>query len=280
MEVLNLAGRILRKCKSIEHKNYTDKKNEYIESIKSEKKLFILGNQKTGSTAIADLISKRSGSSVMLDIQGVLPDPSWLLEQRYDLVNFSDFLFRNRREFDSRVLKEPSLTFFYPKLQEYFPEASYAFIIRNPLENIRSILNRLRIPGDLDSINMADWSELSFMPTWKLALDSTWLGCPEGSYIEALAHRWNVAANVYLRNQDAMHLIRYETFLKDKIGVVDSACDYFGLNPVADVSQFVDKQYQSKGNSGVDLTEFFGNRNYDKIKDICGPTAVYFGYNL
>lgn len=277
---LELVSRLVQKQKSLREKKFLDQKKKYIESVRKEKKILILGNQKTGSTAIADLIAKRSNSSVMLDIKNVLSDPSWLLEQRYGLVDFSRFLFQNRSEFTPKILKEPSLTFFYPQLLNYFPNAGYAFIIRNPLENIRSILNRLKIPGDLDEINMEDWPELSYMPTWKLALDSTWLGCPKGNYIEALAYRWNVAANVYLENKDKMYLIKYEAFLKDKKGVVDSACHYLGLEPVADISGFIDKQYQIKGSSGVNLAEYFGQRNYEIIKDICGSTASYFGYDF
>tara|TARA_B100002003_G_scaffold182027_1_gene170206 strand:+ start:29553 stop:30395 length:843 start_codon:yes stop_codon:yes gene_type:complete len=274
-EVIN---RLVRKKKVLMDQKYLKQKNQYLDAIGSEKKILILGNQKTGSTAIADLIAKRSDSSVMLDIQSVLSDPSWLLEQRYGLSSFSEFLFQKKSEFSPKILKEPSLTFFYPELVKHFPQARYAFIIRNPLENIRSILNRLNIPGDLKGVNMEDWPELSSMPTWKLALDSTWLGCPSGNYIEALAYRWNVAANVYLKNKDAMYLIKYEQFLKDKTGIVDSACDYLGLEPVRNISEFLNKQYQSKGDSGVDLADFFGSENYNVIKKICQPLANKFGY--
>lgn len=276
----SLMKRLIRKKKFLKHEKYLRERQKYVDRIKNKKKVIILGNQKTGSTAIADLVAKRSNKSVMLDIKGVLSEPSWLLEQRYELAEFSDFLFQNRAELSSEIIKEPSLTFFYSDLVNHFHDAKFVFIIRDPFENIRSILNRLRIPGSLTAINMADWPELSYMPTWKLALDSTWLGCPPGSYIEALAYRWNVAAKVYLDRKDEMHLIKYEDFLKDKVGAVDAACQYLGLSPSRDISEFVDKQYQSKGSSGMELTEFFGFENYRKIKEICGSTANEFGYLL
>jgi Sulfotransferase family len=275
-----IINKLIWKRRALINQKFLNQKKQYIEAIGDEKKILILGNQKTGSTAIADLIAKRSGNSVMLDIKSVLSEPSWLLEQRYGLADFSNFLFQNRSEFNPIILKEPSLTFFYPELVKHFPHARYAFIIRNPLENIRSILNRLKIPGDLGEINMADWPELSYMPTWKLALDSTWLGCPPGNYIEALAYRWNVAAQVYLENNDDMHLIKYEKFLEDKVGEVDAACHYLGLTPTNDISEFLDRQYQSKGKVGIDPALFFGPENYAKIKKICDPIANEFGYSL
>jgi hypothetical protein len=280
MERLTVLQRARRKHQAIQDRRYNVKKLEYLEKLKLEPKKIILGNQKTGSTAIADLIAKRTGSSVTLDIQSVLSKPSWLLEQRYHLADFSDFIFQHQHEFDRKIVKEPSLTFFYNDLVKWMPEAKYVFIVRNPFDNIRSILNRLKIPGDLKDINIDDWPELSYMPTWKLAVDSTWLGCPNGSYIEALAYRWCVAADVFLENNDAMYLIKYEDFLKDKVGVVDDVCRYFCLGSENDISEFLGKQYQSKGNRGTNLFDFFGRENYEKIENICRARARKFDYNL
>jgi hypothetical protein len=280
MERLTVLQRARRKHQAIQDRRYNVKKLEYLEKLKLEPKKIILGNQKTGSTAIADLIAKRTGSSVTLDIQSVLSKPSWLLEQRYHLADFSDFIFQHQHEFDRKIVKEPSLTFFYNDLVKWMPEAKYVFIVRNPFDNIRSILNRLKIPGDLKDINIDDWPELSYMPTWKLAVDSTWLGCPNGSYIEALAYRWCVAADVFLENNDAMYLIKYEDFLKDKVGVVDDVCRYFCLGSENDISEFLGKHYQSKGNRGTNLFDFFGRENYEKIENICRARARKFDYNL
>jgi hypothetical protein len=280
MERLTVLQRVRRKCRVIKSRRYESRKADYLKKISYENKIIILGNQKTGSTVIADLIAKRSGKSVSLDIQGAIYSPSWLLEQRYRLADFSDFIFQHQHEFDRKIVKEPSLTFFYNDLVRWMPEVKYAFIVRNPFDNIRSILNRLKIPGDLKAINIDDWPELSYMPTWKLAVDSTWLGCPNGSYIEALAYRWCVAADVFLENNDAMYLIKYEDFLKDKVGVIDDVCRYFCLGSENDISAFLDKQYQKKGKRGTDLLEFFGRANYERIENICGDRARKFGYNL
>lgn len=280
MEHPTVIQRARRKYNNIKFRQLESQKSKYLEKLRNESKIIILGNQKTGSTVIADLISKRAGKTVSLDIQDAIQAPSWLLEQRYGLSDFSDFIFEYRREFDREIVKEPSLTFFYNELSRVIPKSKYAFIVRNPFDNIRSILNRLKIPGDLESINIEDWPELSYMPTWKLAVDSTWLGCPKGSYIEALAYRWCVAADAYLENMDDMYLIKYEDFLKDKVGVIDDVCQYFGLASDNDISEFLDKQYQKKGKRGTDLLQFFGGGNYGRIKKICEDRARKFGYSL
>jgi len=280
LENISIIKRAKRKYRVLKQKRYDSEKKDFIRKITEEEKLIILGNQKTGSTVIADLVSKRSGKSVMLDVLGALNEPEWLLKQRYGLSDLSDFIYRHRDEFGRNILKEPSLTFFYADLVKIFPNAKASFIIRNPLNNIRSILNRLNIPGNLDNIRAEDWPELENMPTWKLALDSTWLGYPEGNYVEALAYRWCAAADVYLKNKDKIYLLEYEKFLSDKSATIDEFCKFHGLALKEDISHLVDTQYQRKGISDVDLHMFFGKSNYDNIMKICDYKARQFGYKI
>jgi hypothetical protein len=280
MERLTILQRVRRKYKSIKSSRYESRKKDFLDKLINANRVVVLGNQKTGSTAIADLIAKRSGKTVALDIQEAIPKPTWQLEQRYGLAEFPDFLFEYASDFEKDIIKEPSLTFFYHDLIKNMPNAKFAYIIRDPFENIRSILNRLKVPGNIEDIEVEDWPEFYYMPTWKLAIDSTWLGWPKGNYIEALAYRWCEAADVYLGHRSEMHLIKYEEFLSDKAEVIDNACRYLNLEPKNDISEFLDRQYQKKGNHGVDLIEFFGRDNYSRIEDICRDRARMFGYDL
>lgn len=276
----NILFRLQRKVNNFKKARYIRDKSRLLGYLRSEKKLIILGNQKTGSTAIAALTSMRSGQSVMLDIQDAITDVSWQLVQKYKVAQFSDFVYRYKDDFSKKIIKEPSLTFYKDDLDKIFPNSNYIFISRNPIDNIRSILNRLKIPGHLPDIEYDDWDELNMYPIWRLALDSTWLGQPRGNYIEALAYRWCVAAESYLSSPNDVFLVRYEDFKVDKVGTIDLICDQFDLPKVQDIRESQNRQYQAKGMSEIDPVEFFGIDNLEKIKTICGDTAIKFGYSL
>lgn len=254
------------------------RKKKFLADRKCESPVIVLGNQKTGSTAIAALLSQASGKSVTLDVVRSIPDVTWQLGIKYDVQYFRDYAWKYRQDFYSEIIKEPSFTFFYAELSEIFPNAKFVFIQRNPFQNIRSILDRLKIPGNLDSINFDEHEELNKGPIWRLVLDSHWLGFECNNYIEGLAYRWNLAAQIYLDNADKFNLVRYEDFLVDKKGTVDELCKSFGLPVVENVGNSVDKQHQSKGQSNVDLKAFFGERNYSIIESICYKNGKRLGY--
>ncbi len=89
-------------------------------------------------------------------------------------------------------------------------------VIRDPRDNIRSILNRLKISGSLADIPAGERARLS--RAWELIIDGRWLGLDGGNYIEMLAQRWNYIADLYLANPDGMILVKYEDFSMNKIG--------------------------------------------------------------
>ncbi len=280
MDNSGICFRVKRKISNLKNEKYKREKVKYIESIKNDYKLIILGNQKTGSTAIAALIGMRSDNAVALDLKDAITDVSWQLVQKYKVGYFSDFVFKYKNDFSKRIIKEPSLTFYKEELDLLFPNSEYIYISRHPVDNIRSILNRLKIPGHLEGIDFDDWDELNMYPIWRLALDSTWLGQPKGNYIESLAYRWCVASQCYLKSPNDMYLIKYEDFTQNKVETIDIACDRFSLPKLRDISESQNRQYQTKGSSEIDPEEFFGPKNLEKIRKICGDTAEKFGYHL
>lgn len=264
-----------------EMQKYKEKKVEiYIKKINTRSPIIILGTQKTGSTAIAALLSQATNRSITLDITRAIPDGCWQLAPKYGLDSFDNFVYKYRKEFSRDIIKEPSLTYFYDELRMLFPSAQYVMIQRDPVQNIRSILNRLEIPGDLPAICYDEWPELVKTPVWRLAMDSSWLGRPSDFYIEALAHRWDLAAKIYLDNPDKFTLIKYEDFKKDKKNKIKSLADALGLEVVNDITNDIDQQYQRKGNSDVTGEEFFGKENLQVIRKICGHHAKCFDYSI
>lgn len=242
--------------------------------------IFVLGNQKSGTTAIGALLSKATGKSVTLDLVRAIDEYSWQLNIKYKLETFESFAQRYSKEFSSEIIKAPSLTFFYEDLIKLFPNSKFVYIARNPFDNIRSILNRLKIPGNESNLNYELYSELERVPSWKLVLNSGWLGQQGDDYIESLAYRWNIATQIYLNNKEKFDLIKYETFKNDKVFQIDKLAATLGLEVKYDISDSINKQYQSKGNNSENILDFFGEENFETINKICSETAKEIGYDF
>lgn len=139
--------------------------------------------------------------------------------------------------------------------------------MRDPRDNIRSILNRYRVPGDLPELTGEYWDRLT--AARKLTFDSQWLGLKQDHYIGMLAARWNLAVELFRRYQDKTRLVKYEDFLNNKVQEVEALARSIGLKPINDITSLVDIQYQPKGNPHVDLRNFFGGPNLSRIEEIC-----------
>lgn len=242
--------------------------------------IVVLGNQKTGSTAIAALLADATGQSVTLDLQRAIQDVGWQLCVKFGVTKFEEVAHRYKEDFSRTIIKEPGLTYFYDEIVGLMPNAKFVFIQRNPYQNIRSILNRLKIPGNLHDIEHDDWPELIKTPVWRLALESSWLGRPKGSYIEGMAHRWDVAARTSLDAKDDFISIRYEEFAQNKKVAIENLAHQLGVKVQKDISASVDVQHQPKGNRGISPIEFFGEGNLEIIRSICGNSASQLGYEL
>ncbi len=237
--------------------------------------ILILGNQKSGTSAIAALLGEMSGLSVTIDLTKANRIANYDSLLRGEL-SFSEFVDMNRLDFSRQIVKEPNLTIFHKDLIEYFHESKMVFIIRDPRDNIRSILNRLMIPGNRRQLDMEHQAEIT--PAWELVIDGRWFGLTGKNYIEMLAERWNFIADVYLQNKEKMILVRYEDFVRDKIGKIRQLAHSLGLDKMYDISGRVDIQFQPRGERDVKLQDFFGQDNLALIESTCGKRMKLFDY--
>ncbi|UCH83938.1 MAG: sulfotransferase [Candidatus Latescibacterota bacterium] len=237
--------------------------------------IIVLGNQKSGTTAIAALLAEATGLAVTLDLEREFTDP--VIDRiKTGGMSMEAFVKRNRLDFSRDVIKEPSLSVFFPELVAYFPDARFVMVIRDPRDNIRSILNRLKIPGTTEELTDSHRSEIT--RAWDLIVDGSWLGLAGANFMEMLAQRWNYIADSYRENPDQMNLLRYESFLKDKMGEISRLAHRLGLETRHDISHRVDHQFQPAGDRDVNWLSFFGPVNLARIETICRERMRVFDY--
>lgn len=238
--------------------------------------IFILGNQKAGTSAIAALLAELTGLSVSIDLRKEVYNPTYDRVKKGEL-SFTDFIKFNKLDFSRDIIKEPNLTLLYDYLKTYYPDSKLVFVVRDPRDNIRSILDRLGIPGNL-SVLTQDYQQ-KITPAWKLIIDSQWLGLGEETYIEKLAQRWDAMSDVFLNNREQFILIRYEDFLKDKQAAINNLAQSLALSPVNNISDKINIQFQPRGKKDVTWQNFFGIDNLFQIENICNARMKQLEYS-
>ena len=238
--------------------------------------IIVLGNQKSGTSVIAHLLADYGGLSKTIDIP-----PLWrsnTLKILSGEVPFREVVVKHRYYFSTGLIKEPYMTFFIEQVFEVFPEARYVFVVRDPRDNIRSILNRMDIPGDINAFSNLT-RNLRF--GYRIMLNTEVWGINKTkNLVEILAHRWNKAGDSYLLHQDRMIMAKYEDFLADKNGFIEGLAQKLTIKKKFDITDNLDIQYQPRGNRFVSWEDFFGEQNLTNIETICGERMKSFGYSI
>ena len=242
--------------------------------------IIVLGHQKAGTSAIAALLGKASDKTVTIDFfhRNNARFPNFREKLYSGQMDFSKFINSNKIYFSRDIIKEPDLTFYYQELLDFFPKSKFIFVVRDPRDNIRSILNRLKIPGDLEVLTPEIHVSLSHLDGWKSAISGKAPDVLGKTYIERLAHRWNLAAAIYLNNAEHVTLIRYEDFKANKIDAIGKLAKAVNLEVKRDISSEINIQFQPRGNSDTSLSRFFGKKNLEKIEMICHEKMKSFQY--
>jgi hypothetical protein len=240
--------------------------------------LIVLGNQKSGTTAISGLLARLTGLPFAFDDLGrLLPDYEKALLT--GTVPLETYMARNQRFFSRPIYKEPTFTFLFQDLRRAIPGARFLFVIRDPRDNIRSILNRLGLPGDLNALPGELRSRMR--RNWRHVLDPGLNDTRETHPVGVLAARWRRAAEVHLRHHDEMKLVRYEDFCARKLETLKEVSAAFGLPVDTPNGEWLDEQYQPRGKDRGGLwIDFFGPENLERIDRVCGPTLTEFGYSI
>lgn len=241
--------------------------------------ILVFGNQKSGTSAVTILLGKSTGLSYTVDVFCLYGD----LEERLlrKETSFDELFYRARFYFSRKIIKEPGFTFFYNELCSYFPESPQVFVLRNPYDTIRSILNRVELPGHLEDLQENHWQYIrNKFPHWHVVLDGTLAGHKGNTYIETLALRCRQVFEIYLSCPNNVIPIWYENFNKNKVDTIHQVANQLNLPIQYSIDTMKDIQFQPKGNSLIDRETFFGYKNINRIRAICGEVAFAVGYEL
>ena len=240
----------------------------------NERPIFVLGNQKAGTTVIAALLAEYTGASATLDLR--FPSASALQTVHAGERSLADFVADRAWYFSKEVIKEPELTFLYSELASLFPHAQFVVVVRDPRDNIRSLLDRVGLPGNRERLSRGALDGANAI--WTSIVKGEVLNAGGQTYIETLAARWNRATEAYLENERS-NLIRYESFLEDKEREIARLAKRLGCVARHDISKKKDVQYQPRGNRNVSWEQFYGVENLVRIEQLCERRMRKLGYS-
>ena len=146
------------------------------------------GMPKSGTTAIAALLARATELAYC-------NDPFYQLDN-YGVV-YREELFsgklplkqlwqRYQHIFAGGVVKDPNFSLLLSDLSALFPAAKHVFLVRDPKHNIRSILNRLKLPGQPAGVQL-DFK--AYSTGWQCILQGAAPTIPGEDYIEKMARR-------------------------------------------------------------------------------------------
>lgn len=236
--------------------------------------VFVLGNQKSGTTVIAAALAECAGAPVALDLHAIHTRRA---TDKYISRSLSahQIARRCRWDFSARIVKEPILTFYVKELLDTYSESRFVFIVRDPRDNIRSILNRLELPGHQDSLSDCQRQKLS--PAWREVIENRRLGFGFDNYVQSLACRWLYAWRLISGLGERVVTVRYEDFVADKAGSICRLTGRLGFQPNAHNLDVVNRQFQGRGQRNVSWPKFFG-ANLELINDTCRSAMQELAY--
>lgn len=229
----------------------------------------VLGDHKSGSFGVADLIADACQVGKTLQIPELWsPAIERILDGEATLKSVTE---SHPKAFSTEVVHEPFLTFIYDEVKKVFPGGKFCFVCRDPRESIRSELSELKIPGDLEEV---DLEKQAVPPEWRLAFDPARWGSESAHYVDVLAARWNRAADVYAENRKEMQLIRFEDFVADRGTTIQTLVRKIGLLKTGDLASRLSEKRETRPGTPA---EFFGP-NLQRIVAACGERMQQFGY--
>ena len=247
--------------------------------------IHVFGCQKSGTSAVAQLTAMAGGLSATVDIPTIWRTPvSDIVRGEASVKGLVE---AHRPYFSRELVKEPGLAPILDEVAGHIGLQKVVFVVRNPTTNVRSILQRRGVAGDLPELRVEDVAAM-LKGNWHWTYDWPHVYRPQAKfwsegrhYVEGLGALWSSCVAAMERaekNGVEVHVVRYEDFVKDKRGTVERILAEFGRPVRQDVSAHVDVHFQPKGDHSISVEDFFGADNLARLEDVTRPGAQLFGY--
>ncbi len=202
--------------------------------------VLILGNQKTGSTAIARLLAVWGNLRAVTDVP-LLQSPNTNLPN--DPAAVERFIQGMRYYFRHDLVKENALTPATEALLDVLPRARPLYVVRHPVHNVRSILDRLGLPGEPQSFRTLELSDGG----WQPIVENHHFEGQADDHITSLAQRWSHTTAIYQRHRERLTLVRYEDFMDNKQNCIRRLANRLGVPHENDIRPLLDVPFQPRG---------------------------------
>ncbi len=190
--------------------------------------------------------------------------------------------------FNNDLIKEPQLIFLTHQLINIYPNSKYIFVVRHPVDNIRSILDRVEIdpnnlPSDVMQVKVKPYSNDTINNFWRSVLDGSnlkqWHDPKPTDFIYNLSMRWNIAISNYQQLKSKALILKYEDFCGNKQKEIENLCAKMGINQQYDIENLVNNTFQPRGkNRNIDVKSLFKHEDLNKIQNICADQMKWLGY--
>lgn len=235
--------------------------------------VLVLGNQKTGSTAIAQLLGVWGNLRAVTDVPP-LQSPNTNLPNETAAVE--RFIQHARYYFRHDLVKENALTPATDALLKLLPQARPVFVVRHPVHNVRSILDRLGLSGAPRSLQRLDLS----VNGWRPIVENRHFEGQANDHITSLAQRWSDTTTLYLLHRDRLTLVRYEDFMADKQGCIRRLAERLDVPEKNDIQPLLDVSFQPRGkHRSVPPESFFPAKALAIINRECTDGMDALKYN-
>lgn len=196
----------------------------------------IFGVQKSGTSVIANTLAYCSKQSLTLDHKNLWPILTTPKSERFEFIERQ---FRMHPiTLGSTFLKEPCMTLF-PELFAQFRTETCLLVIRDPLQTARSILDRLGVPIDAETINLD-----SIPPAWQgLFIRSS---NSETPFIRLIEY-WRMCMENDFWGRSNVIIIQYEDFIRNPEDEVASILNRLNMTKKRPASHIINVQVQPRG---------------------------------
>lgn len=236
-------------------------------------KVFIIGKEKSGTTAISTLLSIYSKKSLTMDMPTIWREKEKAIFEKK--LSFSEYVRDNPKFFKSKIIKEPALTYFFDQVLTEFPDSKYVYISRNPLDNIKSIFSRLNIKGNISSFGDLNFDKIP--KDWINVVLGKDFNIKGEDPVSVAADRWNLAIKTFIKNKNQFIHVKYEDFNKNKVPFIMDLADKIGLEEKSNIKFKINDNFQTKA-TVKDPKLFFSEENFNKIQTICKDMMLEVDY--